>query len=132
MQILRHVLAVAVAVILAATVSAADATKKAAKGKKGANARGTVVSFEKDADKNSGTLVVKVTTGKKPNVTTEEKKFKVTEATKVQTLVGKPKDNQVKDGSVSDIGKDKLVILMLKDDTVETIKVSDAKKKKNK
>jgi hypothetical protein len=36
----------------------------------------------------------------------------------------------VKDGTLADLARDKMVILVLKDDTVESVKVADAKKKK--
>jgi hypothetical protein len=126
MPLLRYLLVVALVVIVAGNVSAAKAkAKKAAK-----PVKGTIVLVEKDGDKNEGTITVKVTTGKKPDVKTEEKKFKVTEATKIQTIIGKPKDNNVKDGTFADLAKDKPATITLKDDVVDTIKVADAKKKK--
>jgi hypothetical protein len=127
MQILRHALVVVLMVVVASNLSAAG---KAKKKKTAKPVHGTIVTIEKEADKNAGTLTVSVTTGKKPDVKTEEKKFKVTEATKIQTVVGKPKDNQFKEGAFSDLAKDKTVVVTLKDDTVESIQVADAKKKK--
>jgi hypothetical protein len=122
MRMFRCAVAVVVVLALALTVNAADAAKKAAKG----GVRGSIVAVDQDTK----TVTVKVMTGKKGNVQTEEKKFKFTDATKVQTLVGKPKDNQVKDGTLADLAKDKMVQLVLKDDTIESVKVATAKKKK--
>jgi len=126
MQILRSLVALAVVVGFTFAVSAADPTKKAAK--KGTAVRGTIVSVDK-AD-NTTTITVKtMPTKKDANAVAEEKKFKVTDATKIEKVIGKPKDGEVKPAAVSDLAKDLQVALVVKDDKVESIKVMEKKKK---
>jgi len=58
--------------------------------------KGSVLKVQQDSGKESGTITVKVTPKKKkgdPTSTkTEEKAFKITESTKLETVSGKKKD----------------------------------------
>jgi flagellar hook assembly protein FlgD len=130
MKILRSLLAIAVVLAVAATVSAADAQKKAAK--KGAAVKGAVVSVEKDQDKNTGTVTVTVQPPKKDvNAKPEDKKFKITEATKIEKIVGgNIKTGEAKAATIADLVKGARVQMTVKDDTVESIKFVEGKKKK--
>src|SRR5262249_49586582 len=129
MHSLRFAVVIALLFAVATGANAADkAAKKAAK--KGL--RGVISSVEKETDKNAGKLTIKVMSGTKGNTQTEEKTYSVTESTKIQTMTGKPKDNQLKDGAFSDLAKNKMVMFTTKDNTIDSIKVSDKTKKKAK
>ena len=128
---MRFVRFLAVAALTLAMVTPALA---AAKGKKNKGAvKGTVVEVKKDEGKETGSLVVKVTPGKKDaGAAATEKTFKITDTTKVQKLVGKKKDAVASDAKFSDVTKDANVTIVAKGEEASEVKFQVAKKAKKK
>src|SRR5687767_8941811 len=92
MRVLRQLVAVVVVLVLAAPSWAQDPAKKGKGKKKAAAFRGTVVEVKADAGKDEGVIIVKGVAGRKKNAAPadpQEKTFKVTGATKIETIAGK-------------------------------------------
>lgn len=136
MRVFRGVVALFVILALAVGVSADDGAQK--KKKKAQNLKGVVVAVEKDADKNAGTITLKVQPNKKakaanPNAEAVEKKIKFTAETKFEKVSGTKGDLQINLGTVADVQKDVTVAVAVKDgqaDTAATVQVFAKKKKK--
>ncbi len=90
MRAVRSGLALALVLVLAASVQAGPSKVK--KGKKGARpVRGVVVAVQKDKDKDSGTITVRVQ-AKKKNAAAQppvERTFRVSPATRFELVGGK-------------------------------------------
>jgi hypothetical protein len=123
---IRSLLSAAVALfILSGTVEAAKSKPE----------QGTISKVEQDSGKESGTITVKVTPKKKKSDTTpatvEEKSFKITESTKIETVSGKKKDATTTPAKFSDLKEGgEVLIASDKKKGVESVKVTKAKKKK--
>jgi hypothetical protein len=123
---IRSLLSAAVALfILSGTVEAAKSKPE----------HGTISKVEQDSGKESGTITVKVTPKKKKSDTTpatvEEKSFKITESTKIETVSGKKKDATTTPAKFSDLKEGREVLIASdKKKGVESVKVTKAKKKK--
>jgi hypothetical protein len=124
MRVLR--LLAAVALFLSAVGSL-----EAAKGKKTKPVKGTVTSIKQDEGKESGTITVTVKTKKKgAPATTEARTFQVSESTKLETVTGKKKNTTATAAKFADLAEGKLVTVLARGDTVESVKIANAKKKK--
>ena len=138
MRPMRSVLAIAVALSLAFAAQADDEAAKKGKGKKkGVHTAGIVVAVKKDKDKDEGTLTIKVRPNKKKGetpVVAEEKTFKVTSATKFETVSGKKGELQVTAVTFAAVHKGEHVRLTVKDGVLEDVKIHLKKpgNKKNK
>jgi hypothetical protein len=141
MRLQRSVFVVLGLVLVGAwSAEAAQTGGKGKKGKKNAAVHGMVLDIKKDADKDAGSIVVKVRQGKakSPDSTTTEKTFKVTMATKFvkATRIAKG-DVQKDDAAFKDLQKGAHVTLTLTDpasDEVKNVEIVVRKKnaKKNK
>src|SRR5262249_39096699 len=134
MNWLRNLAVLAVALVL---TNSADAAKAKAK-KKLKPVKGTIVEVKKDADKDSGSVVVKIAANKKKNTPESEQTLKVSTATTFEKAAGKkakgapaPPATSVKFG---DVQKDDRVVVTLKDQgeasDVKILGKAKAKKKK--
>ena len=126
-MIFRSLLSAAVAmVILSGTVEAAKSKPE----------QGTISKVEQDSGKESGTITVKVTPKKKKTDTaptaTEEKSFKITESTKLETVSGKKKDATTTPAKFSDLKAGSGVLITSDKKLVESVKITKAKKTKTK
>lgn len=123
---IRSLLAAAVAMfILSGTVEAA----------KSKPIQGAISKVEQDSGKESGTITVKVTSKKKKGdatpATAEEKSFKITVSTKLETISGKKKDATTAPAKFSDLKEGGGVLITSdKEKGVESVKITKAKKKK--
>ena len=119
-----------------AVLLAGNASEAAPKAKKKGAVRGTVVEVKKDADKESGTLIIKVIPKKNKKAGAadapkeETKTFKVTPETKVEQMVGKKKDAKPEPSKFSSIEKDAVVSIKADGDTAQEIQIAAKKKKK--
>lgn len=134
MRVFRGVVVVLATLALGVSVLADDAAQKKQK-KKAQNLKGVVVAVEKDADKNAGTITLKVQPKKKekaanPNAEAVEKKIKFTADTKFEKVSGTKGDLQINPGTVADVQKDVTVGVVVKGDTAATVQVFAKKKKK--
>lgn len=123
----RSLLSAAVALfILSGTVEAAKPKPE----------QGTISKVEQDSGKESGTITVKVTPKKKKTDTTptaaEEKSFKITESTKLETLSGKKKDATATPAKFSDLKEGSGVLITSNKKSVDSVKITKAKKTKTK
>jgi len=128
-MIFRPLLSAAVAmVILSGTVEAAKSKPE----------QGTISKVEQDSGKESGTITVKVTPKKKKTDTTpaptatEEKSFKITESTKLETVSGKKKDATTTPAKFSDLKAGSGVLITSDKKSVDSVKITKAKKTKTK
>ena len=100
--------------------------------------KGVISKIEKDSGKESGTITVKVTPKKKKTDTTpaktvaEEKSFKITESTKIETVSGKKKDATTTPAKFSDLKEGSGVLITSDKKSVESVKITKAKKTKTK
>jgi hypothetical protein len=119
-----------------AVLLAGNAAEAAPKAKKKGAVRGTVVEVKKDADKESGTLIIKVIPKKNKKAPAdaapkeETRTFKVTTETKVEQMVGKKKDAKPEPSKFSSIEKDAVVSIKADGDTAQEIQIAAKKKKK--
>ncbi len=123
----RFLLSAAVALfILSGTVEAAKSKPE----------QGTISKVEQDSGKESGTITVKVTPKKKKSDTTpkatEEKSFKITESTKLETVSGKKKDVTTTPAKFSDLKEGSGVLITSDKKSVDSVKITKAKKTKTK
>ena len=126
-MIFRSLLSAAVAMfILSGTVEAAKSKPE----------QGTISKVEQDSGKESGTITVKVTPKKKKTDTTptatEEKSFKITESTKLETVSGKKKDATTTPAKFSDLKEGSGVLITSDKKSVDSVKITKAKKTKTK
>ena len=134
MRLLRCFVALAVMLALAIPSFAAPPDKKAKK-KKNAPFRGTVVEVKAVDGKDEGVIIVKGVSGKKkdaPAADPQEKTFKVTAGTKIETRANKKKAIPATPVKLSAIEKGQTIVVVGKDDTADDIKVQAAKKKNKK
>jgi hypothetical protein len=100
--------------------------------------KGVISKIEKDSGKESGTITVKVTPKKKKTDTTpaktvaEEKSFKITESTKIETVSGKKKDATTTPAKFSDLKEGSGVLITSDKKSVDSVKITKAKKTKTK
>ena len=100
--------------------------------------KGVISKIEKDSGKESGTITVKVTPKKKKTDTTpattvaEEKSFKITESTKIETVSGKKKDATTTPAKFSDLKEGSGVLITSDKKSVDNVKITKAKKTKTK
>ena len=99
--------------------------------------KGVISKIEKDSGKESGTITVKVTPKKKksdttPAPTAEEKSFKITESTKLATVSGKKKDATTTPAKFSDLKEGSGVLITSDKKSVDSVKITKAKKTKTK
>ena len=100
--------------------------------------KGVISKIEKDSGKESGTITVKVTPKKKKTDTTpaptaaEEKSFKITESTKLETVSGKKKDATTTPTKFSDLKEGRGVLITSNKKSVDSVKITKAKKTKTK
>ena len=125
----RSLLSAAIALlILSGTVEAAKSKPQ----------KGVISKIEKDSGKESGTITVKVTPKKKKTDTTpaptaaEEKSFKITESTKLETVSGKKKDATTTPAKFSDFKEGSGVLIISDKKSVDSVKITKAKKTKTK
>jgi hypothetical protein len=115
MRLLGGLLTGALVVVLAVPTHAAPPAKTA---KKGAHVHGVVMAVKKDADKDAGTVTIKVHVKKKgqPAGAQEsvEKTFTITDATKFQTVRGKKGDQEVKPATFAGLHKGEHVLIVTK------------------
>jgi len=133
MRLLRTAAALLVVLALAATASAGDKAKKAGKKKAAKPVQGLVVDFKKDEGKDTGTVTVKLVKGKKKGGDSGEamqKTFTITDTTKFEQISGKKGNVETKSAGFKDLAKDQKVTITAKGDTVESVKITAAKKKK--
>lgn len=120
--------AVAAMFVLSSTVEAAK-TKPV---------KGTILKAQQDSGKESGTITVKITpkimkgTATAAPTTAEEKSFKITESTKLETVSGKKKDATASPAKFSDLKEGSGVLIASKKQSVDSIKITKAKKTKKK
>lgn len=114
-------------------VFAISSTVEAAKSKP---EKGTITKVQQDSGKESGSITVKITPkNSKGNTnattTSEEKTFKITESTKLETTSGKKKDTTNSPAKFNDLKEGNGVIVSSnKKKGVESVKITKAKKKK--
>jgi hypothetical protein len=129
MRCFSWIVALALALLLTADGLAADKAKKKPK-----PVQGVITEIKKDEGKDTGTITVKTVPNKKDaTATSEEKKFKVTSATKIDKMVGKKKDAQTSEAKFSELQKDVAVAVVPKageEGVAEAIHIHAAKKKK--
>ena len=119
-----------VAVGLVCLAGNADAAKKPMKG--------TITKVEKDSGADTGTITVKVEPNKKknPDAKAEEKKFKITDSTKLESVAGKKKDTTATSAKFSDLAEGKTVAVDAgkgkKNKGAQGVKIFASKKKKKK
>ena len=100
--------------------------------------KGVISKIEKDSGKESGTITVKVTPKKKKTDTTptttaaEEKSFKITESTKLETVSGKKKDATTTPAKFSDLKEGSGVLITSNKKSVDSVKITKTKKTKTK
>ncbi|MFM7099223.1 MAG: hypothetical protein ACKO16_17580 [Gemmataceae bacterium] len=114
-------------------VFAISSTVEAAKSK---SEKGTITKVQQDSGKESGSITVKITPkNSKGNTnattTSEEKTFKITESTKLETTSGKKKDATNSPAKFNDLKEGNGVIVSSNNKKgVESVKITKAKKKK--
>ena len=125
----RSLLSAALALfILSGTVEAAKSKPE----------KGTISKIDQDSGKESGTITVKVTPKKKKSditpapTATEEKSFKITESTKLETVSGKKKDAITTPAKFSDLKEGSGVLITSNKKSVNSVKITKAKKTKKK
>lgn len=128
MRYARLFTAVAAMFVLSSTVEAAK-TKPV---------KGTILKAQQNSGKESGTITVKITPKKMKGTATaapttaEEKSFKITETTKLETISGKKKDATASPAKFSDLKEGSGVLIASKKQFVESVKITKAKKTKKK
>jgi hypothetical protein len=136
MRLIQTLSVVVAVAALALTASSSEAAAKGKKAKKEHAVHGVVVKVEKDADKDSGTITVKIggKKNKKTGVETpvEEKTFKVTDATKFTEVSGKKGALETKPSTFREVKDGERVVLEVKGDKAEEVKFHDKKAKKAK
>ena len=138
MRLIRTLSVVVAVLALALTASSVQAAEKAKgkKVKKEHSVHGVVVKVEKDADKDSGTITVKVggKKNKKTGVETPavEKTFKVTDATKFTEVSGKKGALATKPATFKEVNDGERVKLEVKGDKAEDVTFHAKKAKKAK
>jgi hypothetical protein len=135
MRVIRSLAFVALALLMASPVEAADKAKK--KKKQNGPASGVVVEVKKDADKDTGTITIMTfAASDKKSVSIEpgtQRIFKINDATKFETVSGKKKDLSTTPVKFTDVVKGETVVVTATDDTASVVKIEPvAKKKKNK
>jgi len=119
-------------------LSLAGSASAGKKGKKGKHpVRGVVASVEKATEKNAGNLTVKVMAKKKkaaPAGVAAERKIQLTEATKIEKVIGKKGQKETKPATLADVQNGSKVLVTLKagQDQAEKIQVHAKGKKKAK
>lgn len=119
----------------AVTIFVLSGTVEAAKSKP---VKGTIIKAQQDTGKESGTITVKVTPKKKKGnntpapTTAEEKSFKITESTKLETVSGKKKDATTMPAKFIDLKEGNSVLISSKKKSVDSVKIKKAKKTKKK
>jgi len=111
---------------------AAPTAEAAKKNKKKGGDSGVVVAIDRGQDKDTGTITIKETAGKKkknaaPAANGPERKFTITKDTKFERL-GKKKS--VTAANFNDLQRDAMVSITAKGGTAEKIEIIDKKKKK--
>lgn len=127
MRTLKVLMVLAIAVCLVSSATAADKKKK-----KGKPVRGSIVSVKQDEGKETGTITVKVAGKKKDAAEAKEMTFTISAATKIENVIGKPKDGKTSAGKFSDLAAGKRVVITAEGNIAETVKVLGGKKKKKK
>ncbi|NBR05115.1 MAG: hypothetical protein EBT92_05015 [Planctomycetes bacterium] len=100
--------------------------------------KGTILKAQQDSGKESGTITVKVTPKKKKGdtspapATAEEKSFKISETTKLETVSGKKKDTTSTPAKFSDLKEGSAVLIASNKKSVDSVKITKAKKTKAK
>jgi hypothetical protein len=128
MRTLRVLTALTLPLVLAVS---AEAGKGDGKGKKGAHGfRGVVTAVKRDADKDAGTVTVKVRakkggTGDAP----AEKTFKVTSATKFEAVSGAKGSRERKAATFADLKDGAHVVVRSTGDTASAVIIAPHRKK---
>ncbi len=97
---------------------------------------GTISKVQQDSGKETGSITVKVVAKVKkgdtaaPTATPEEKTFTISESTKIETVSGKKKDATTSPAKFSELTAGKDVIITSSKNSVESVKITKAKKKK--
>lgn len=132
MRLIRNLSVVALALLLASPVEAAGKGKK----KKTQNGPtiGVVVDVKKDGDKDAGTVTVVsfASAGKNGLQPGEQRTFKVSEATKFETVSGKKKNRTTSPGKFADLVRGETVIVTATGDSASEVKIQPVGKKKKK
>jgi hypothetical protein len=88
--------------------------------------KGVISKIEKDSGKESGTDTTPAPTA------AEEKSFKITESTKLETVSGKKKDATTTPAKFSDFKEGSGVLIISDKKSVDSVKITKAKKTKTK
>lgn len=94
--------------------------------------RGGVTAIDKDPDKTSGTLTLKVQPKKKADAAAapaEERKLKFTDTTKFEFVSGKKATQQVSAATFADLKVGEHVTVLEKDGVIAEVKIHKGKKK---
>jgi hypothetical protein len=100
--------------------------------------KGVISKIEKDSGKESGTIAVKITPKKKKSditpapTTAEEKSFKITESTILESVSGKKKDATTTPAKFSDLKEGSGVLITSNKKSVDSVKITKTKKTKTK
>lgn len=108
MQVIRTLLTLAIVLVLAGAVSAADGKKGKKPGGKTGNhpVHGKVIDVKKDRDKDAGTITVQVHHKKKGGASAVvERTFKVTPGTKFEIVQGKKGSAEQKSATFANVHK---------------------------
>ncbi|MEY4393272.1 MAG: hypothetical protein RL595_521 [Planctomycetota bacterium] len=98
--------------------------------------KGTITKVEKDSGTETGTITVNVEPNKKknPDAKPEEKKFKISDSTKLESVTGKKKDTTSTTAKFSDLAEGKTVAVDAgkgkKNKGAQGVKIFASKKKK--
>ena len=129
---MRLVRTLVVVVAGLALVAASPAAQAAEKGKKGRHVKGVVAEVKKDADKDTGTITVKIPEHKNKKTgevkPAEEKTFKVTDATKFVEVSGKKGDQKEETVTFAQLKEGEKATFTVKGDEVVEVKFHAKKK----
>jgi hypothetical protein len=129
----RFLLVLGLSLLLAGAASAAPDGKKGKKKKH--TVRGVVVAVEKGKDAEPGTITVKVGYNKKNAAATEEKKFTIGQATKLEKVSGKKGAVEHTPATFTDLHKGDQVQILARagnDTTAQEVAIIAHKKGKKK
>jgi hypothetical protein len=132
MMILRSLLVLGLALSL--TSSSAEAAKPKKKKEKAHHGVVEVVKLDgdKDSEKASGTITIKVHGNKKKNIEAKEEKFTLAGDTKVERVEGKKGSKTTETASLSSLKAGDHVTIVAKDGAAKEIKIVAKKKGKKK
>ena len=97
---------------------------------------GTILKVQQDNGKETGTITVKVNPKEKKGNTapsptkSEEKSFKITESTKLETVSGKKKETTSVPAKFNDLKEGNGVLILSNNMAADSIKITKAKKTK--